>query len=618
MAVQHTAFTQKKPTQLVYLELGAGNGGMLLSLSEDGFRFRAVTPVRTEGAIPFAFSLDGKHRLEGVGTIEWLEEDGKSGGMRFTEVSEEFRTALNHWLASDTSHLPAGREATPAAATPLDTMEKIRHELRAGYPQRPAKSARNSDTAEQESPPSPSNENDSDENHRNVGVSHKNVAAAADKNSKKQKFPFSGRVHHESSEPPFESAEPPESKQTQATKRTFPLPPADRPESEKPAASSSAFLKTTHSANSAPDKSVASPPVPASPAFGRRSVAAASSILRGIEPPSSQARSAAQSRSFIPVFEDSFEQAWDHARLSAPPDSPHLTRAASGGIIAIALAVILGALAYNFRQDIGNIFIQLGQSISGENRSANSGPAPQANPPQTNPSQVNPPQANQNTAAHDQQASAQPAQSSASPSAGPHPSDSQSDTQSQKAADSLARSAQNNSAAETPDPNRGAAAGDTPTSNSNGAPGDSTRNSEKSQSNPLAQPSAKSRSNGAQPLARPPSRTAATQTPLIQIPPAAAARGGTADVGEEEFSAARDILSGSNRQRDFSRAVALLWASVKKGNVAAEVTLGDLYRRGQGVPRNCDQARVLLVAASKKGSFEARQLLEKIAEQGCE
>src|SRR5207248_6622665 len=209
MEVGQKPFTQKKPTQLVYLELGAGNGGMLLSLSEDGFRFRAVTPVRTEGAIPFAFSLDGKHRLEGVGTIEWLEEDGKSGGMRFTEVSEEFRTALNHWLASDTSHLPAGREATPAAATPLDTMEKIRHELRAGYPQRPAKSARNSDTAEQESAPPPSNEkesneNHSNENHRNASASVQNYAAAADKNiqSKKQKFPFSGRVHQESSEQP--------------------------------------------------------------------------------------------------------------------------------------------------------------------------------------------------------------------------------------------------------------------------------------------------------------------------------------------------------------------------------------------------------------------------------
>src|ERR1051326_6815777 len=92
MAVGQKNFTQKKPDQLVYLELGPGNGGVLLTLSEDGFRFRAVSPIRVEGTIPFAFSLDGRNRLEGAGVIEDLEEDGKSGGMRFTEVSEEFRS----------------------------------------------------------------------------------------------------------------------------------------------------------------------------------------------------------------------------------------------------------------------------------------------------------------------------------------------------------------------------------------------------------------------------------------------------------------------------------------------------------------------------------------------
>src|SRR5258708_21524407 len=137
MAVGHEDFTQKKPDQLVYLELGVGNGGMLLTISEDGFRFRAVTPVRANTSMPFAFSLDGRNRLEGEGTVEWVEEDGRSGGLRFTEVSPEFHATLGAWLNSDVSH-QAGREVTPDAATPLDTMEQIRQELRAGYPQRPA------------------------------------------------------------------------------------------------------------------------------------------------------------------------------------------------------------------------------------------------------------------------------------------------------------------------------------------------------------------------------------------------------------------------------------------------------------------------------------------------
>ena len=84
MEVGQKPFTEKKPDQLVYLELGAGNGGMLLSISEDGFRFRAVTPVRADVEMPFAFSLDGHQRLEGNGIVEGLEDDGKSGGMRWT------------------------------------------------------------------------------------------------------------------------------------------------------------------------------------------------------------------------------------------------------------------------------------------------------------------------------------------------------------------------------------------------------------------------------------------------------------------------------------------------------------------------------------------------------
>jgi len=87
--------------------------------------------------------------------------------------------------------------------------------------------------------------------------------------------------------------------------------------------------------------------------------------------------------------------------------------------------------------------------------------------------------------------------------------------------------------------------------------------------------------------------------------------------GQDEFNAAREMLKGDHRHRDLSRAVDLLWAGVRKGYVPAEVTLADLYRRGDGVAKNCDQAQVLLVAASKKGSPEARQLLELMAEQGC-
>ena len=38
-------------------------------------------------------------------------------------------------------------------------------------------------------------------------------------------------------------------------------------------------------------------------------------------------------RPYIPPLEDSFEYAWQQAKLSVPPSPPHLSRAAAGGII---------------------------------------------------------------------------------------------------------------------------------------------------------------------------------------------------------------------------------------------------------------------------------------------
>ena len=87
--------------------------------------------------------------------------------------------------------------------------------------------------------------------------------------------------------------------------------------------------------------------------------------------------------------------------------------------------------------------------------------------------------------------------------------------------------------------------------------------------------------------------------------------------GQKEFDQAKEILKGIHRQRDIQMAVALLWTGVRKGYVPAEVTLADLYARGDGVQRSCEQARVLLKAAVQKGSPEARRRLTQLKQEGC-
>jgi hypothetical protein len=79
--------------------------------------------------------------------------------------------------------------------------------------------------------------------------------------------------------------------------------------------------------------------------------------------------------------------------------------------------------------------------------------------------------------------------------------------------------------------------------------------------------------------------------------------------GEEEFRIAEQDLNRPNLLANSRAAAPWLWLAVKKGNVGAEIALSQLYLAGDGVDQNCEQARILLKAAAKKGSTVAMQKL---------
>jgi PilZ domain-containing protein len=60
-----------------------------------------------------------------------------------------------------------------------------------------------------------------------------------------------------------------------------------------------------------------------------------------------------------------------------------------------------------------------------------------------------------------------------------------------------------------------------------------------------------------------------------------------------------------------------LWSAIGTGDSSAEVPLAELYLKGDGVPKNCEQAVVLLRVASKNGSVEALEKLKKLSKNGC-
>jgi TPR repeat protein len=117
--------------------------------------------------------------------------------------------------------------------------------------------------------------------------------------------------------------------------------------------------------------------------------------------------------------------------------------------------------------------------------------------------------------------------------------------------------------------------------------------------------------NSAQPVLTPMAEVNKTTAPTGTSEP-------PTDAAATEYMQALQILDDPNRQRELPEAARLLWVAVEKGNSSAEVALAELYRKGKGVTRNCDQARVLLTAAVRKGNAEAKTHLRQLLREGCE
>ena len=87
--------------------------------------------------------------------------------------------------------------------------------------------------------------------------------------------------------------------------------------------------------------------------------------------------------------------------------------------------------------------------------------------------------------------------------------------------------------------------------------------------------------------------------------------------GTANLRLAQRYLDGSLSPRNTSEAAKFLWQAVRKENTTAAVLLSDLYARGDGVPKSCDQARLLLVAAAKRGAPQAAEQLRSLEVRGC-
>ena len=113
------------------------------------------------------------------------------------------------------------------------------------------------------------------------------------------------------------------------------------------------------------------------------------------------------------------------------------------------------------------------------------------------------------------------------------------------------------------------------------------------------QPSAKQTAEASKPAAS--TETAAAPAKSKADSPAADAAG-LAAPGADEMTKAKNAS-------DSAAEAAWLWKATAKGNPDAPVQLADMYVKGDGVPRSCEQAVVLLKTAAAKDNARARNRL---------
>jgi len=107
--------------QLLYVELGTGNGGILLDVSEEGCGFLSIAPV-WDPQPHFAFSIGAGRKIQGDGKVVWVDKSKKLGGLRFVNASPAFRQQVRAWLAQPKVEAP---QPEPKATSQANILEPI-------------------------------------------------------------------------------------------------------------------------------------------------------------------------------------------------------------------------------------------------------------------------------------------------------------------------------------------------------------------------------------------------------------------------------------------------------------------------------------------------------------
>jgi L-methionine (R)-S-oxide reductase len=117
MFTERRSCVRHKVNGPVFASFDGVTGGMILDLSENGLSMQTVGHINCDRRLHLRLDLpDSEGQLETTGYIAWADALGRAG-VRFSELPEEARQRLDHWLAIN--------DQTPSRKAPKLTVDRV-------------------------------------------------------------------------------------------------------------------------------------------------------------------------------------------------------------------------------------------------------------------------------------------------------------------------------------------------------------------------------------------------------------------------------------------------------------------------------------------------------------
>ena len=554
---------RKRPLSLVYVELPPSNGGMMRDLSERGFSLRAMMPLQPSEKMPFSFVLDTASRIDGEAIVKRLDDGGHVAALEFAGLPAHSRDQIRRWLDKFDEPISPAPEPLGPNWSKHSSLTELRTQIRGPNPPPSA--------AEKAAPPPPNPEPPAMSPSPSAAITSPPPQVAARLSPEPPPALVSPAVESMPPSPPeietpllpepplppvAESPQPPLIHTVMALPKPAPPPPQEAPRAFDPVETSPLppLLKLSSVRPGALSTEI--PAVPDVPV----------AISKPTEEPSARIPVSVPKPEPPTPIETRIAEPVHTARVAAlrkfPPALEPLSSFEAetdsdtpGWMDRFTLGRAIGSML--FLTLLAGSYVyhrEVGQALIWLGHEIAGDDSPES-------SKAAPPKTP--PAAH----AIPESSSSPAPAVPPPPL-----TVQQPTAPNEPKSANLPAASEkTPSPQL-----------KGGTPGSLV---------PLTQ------------VTRPPA----------PVPPADS----SAEAGQQEYLEALQILRSPNRSSEVPAAIRLLWAAMEKGNTGAEIDLAELFRTGRGVTKNCDQTRILLTAAARKGSAEARKRLETFRREGC-